>query len=207
MSILLTGATGTVGSELVRQLLEHGTQIRVVTRDPEAAAFGLARSNGVEVVRGDFDEPDSMRSALEGVERAFLLTPWTERSEAWQTSFIRLAAEAGVRHLVLLSQLHADAHSSQRFLKYHGVAEEAAKEAGFTHTILRPNLYMQGLVGFRRPIAEEGVLPLAGGAAEVSAVDVWDVAEVAAEALTTRAHDTRSRRSDLCPDGAKGAFL
>ena len=192
MSILLTGATGTVGSELARQLLERGTQIRVVTRDPEAATSGLAKSNGVEVVRGDFNEPDSMRSAREGIERTFLLTPSTERSEAWQTSFIQLVAEAGVRPLVLLSQLHADAYSSQRFLKYHGVAEEAAREAGLTHTVLCPNLYMQGLLGFRQPIAEEGILPLAGGAAEVSAVDVRDVAEVAAEALTTHAHDDQT---------------
>ena len=87
-----------------------------------------------------------------GVEKAFLLTNSTERAEHQQIAFVRLAQETGIRHIVKLSQLHADVNSPGRFLRYHAAVEAAVRASGLTFTFLRPNLYMQGLLNFRQSI-------------------------------------------------------
>jgi uncharacterized protein YbjT (DUF2867 family) len=100
--------------------------------------------------------------------------------------------ESGVRHIVKLSQLHANSRSPGRFLRYHAAVEEAVQASGLTFTFLRPNLYMQGLLGFRQSIKEKGAIFAAAGGARISAVDVRDLADVAVAALTTSQHDNRA---------------
>src|ERR687891_2758074 len=116
--ILITGATGTVGSELVKRLSAEGVQVRAVTRDPGKA--DIIRLPQVEVVKGDLEDADSIRRACTGVDRAFLLTNSTERAEQQQITFIRVAQQSGIRHIVKLSQLHANATSPERLVRYHG---------------------------------------------------------------------------------------
>jgi len=128
---------------------------------------------------------------MEGVDRAFLVTNSSERVEEQQLRFVQLAREAGVRHIVYLSQLHASKESPVRFLRYHAVAEEAISSAGIAYTHLRPNLYMQGLLGFRDSIASQGCIFAAAGQARVSIVDVRDIAAVAA-ALIENGHEGKS---------------
>jgi uncharacterized protein YbjT (DUF2867 family) len=101
---------------------------------------------GVEFAAADFDDPDSLRKALIGMERVFLLTKSTEKVEAQQLRFVELAGAAGVQHIVYLSQLHADSKSSVRFLRYHGIVEDAIRASGMQFTNLRPNFYMQNLL-------------------------------------------------------------
>ena len=113
--ILITGATGTVGSEVVKTLSAHGVQIRAVTRDPRKGTAN--RLPHVQFVQGDFEDVDSMGRACSGVDRAFLLTNSTERTEHQQIAFTRVAQQSGVRHIVKLSQLHADTNSPGRFLR------------------------------------------------------------------------------------------
>ena len=187
--ILITGATGTVGSEVVKRLSARGVELRAVTRDPRKAETN--QLSGVHFVQGDFDDADSMRRACSGVERAFLLTNSTERAEQQQIAFTRVAQQRGVRHIIKLSQLHADANSPGRFLRYHASVESAVQASGLTFTFLRPNLYMQGLLNFRQSIQQTGVFFAAANDARVSAVDVRDLAEVAVAALTTSEHENR----------------
>jgi uncharacterized protein YbjT (DUF2867 family) len=123
--ILITGATGTVGSEVVKRLSAQKIEVRAVTRDPRKAEAN--RLPHVQFVQGDFDDDDSMRQACSGIDRAFLLTNSTERVEQQQIAFTRIAQESGVRHIVKLSQLHADANSRERFLRYHGLVETAIR--------------------------------------------------------------------------------
>ncbi len=186
--ILITGATGAVGSEVVKRLSAAGVPARAVTRRPEK----VTPLPHIEFVRGDFDDPTSMRGAAEGAERAFLLTNSTDRAEQQQTAFVRVAKEAGVRHLVVLSQLHANPGSSLRFLRYHGAVEEFVRAAGLTFTFLQPNLYMQALLGLRDSVREKGAIFLAGGDARVSAVDTRDLADVAVAALTGAGHEGKA---------------
>jgi uncharacterized protein YbjT (DUF2867 family) len=102
------------------------------------------------------------------VDRAFLLTNSTERAEQQQIAFIHVAQQSGIRHIVKLSQLHADATSPERFLRYHGVVETAILAADLGFTFLRPNLYMQGLVNFRHSIQQKSAFFAAAGDARIS---------------------------------------
>jgi uncharacterized protein YbjT (DUF2867 family) len=131
--ILITGATGTVGSEVVKRLSAQGMQVRAVT--PALRKAEASPVPHVEFVKGDFDDPDSMRRACAGMERAFLLSNSTERAEQQQTAFVEVAKRSGVRHIVKLSQLHADVNSPGRFPRYHGAVEAAVKSR-------RPNLHI-----------------------------------------------------------------
>ena len=132
--ILITGATGTEISEIVKRLSSKAVGARALTRDPwKAEANPLAH---VKFIQADFEDPESMPRVCSSVDRAFLLTNSTERAEQQQIAFVRVAQESGVRHVVS-SQLHADASSPERFLRYHGVVESAIQAAGFTYTFLR----------------------------------------------------------------------
>jgi uncharacterized protein YbjT (DUF2867 family) len=150
--ILIPGATGPVGSEVVKRLSAEGVQVRAVTRNPEKA--DIIRLPQVEAVKGDFEDADSIRRACSGVDRAFLVTNSTERTEHQQIAFTRLAHQSGVRHIVKLSQLHADASAPGRFLRPHAAVEAAIPASGLTFTFPRPNLYMQGLLPAEHPGAE-----------------------------------------------------
>jgi uncharacterized protein YbjT (DUF2867 family) len=188
--ILVTGATGTVGSEIVKRLSAESRPVRAVTRD--LRKVNLNQLPHVEFVRGDFEDSESLRRACMGVERAFLLSNSTERAERQQTGFVEVAQKSGVRHIVKLSQLHADVNSPGRFLRYHAAVEAAIQAAGLTFTFLRPNLYMQGLLNFRQSIKEKSAFFAAAGKARISAVDVRDLADVAVAALTSPQHENKT---------------
>ena len=146
----------------------------------------------LEFVEADFDDPASLRKALDGVQRAFLVTNSSERVEERQLRFVALARESGVKHIVYLSQLHASLDSPLRFLRYHAAVEEALRGSGMSYTNLRPNLYMQGLLMIGKSIASEGRFFAPAGDARVSVVDVRDVAAVAVAALTRTGHEGKT---------------
>jgi uncharacterized protein YbjT (DUF2867 family) len=186
--ILITGATGNTGGEIIKRL-SGKVNVRVMVRRRPEPGSGVA---GVEYVTGDFDNPESVRRALIGVERAFLTTNSTERVEEQQLNFVEEARTSGVGHLVYLSQLHAARSSPVRFLRYHAAVEDAIATSGITFTHLRPNLFMQGLLGFRHSIATAGRFFAPAGDAAVSLVDVRDIAAVAAAALTQGGHENKT---------------
>jgi uncharacterized protein YbjT (DUF2867 family) len=139
--------------------------------------------------RGQLRDPRSLEAALDGVTRAYLVTPSSPDAEAQQVRFAELAAAAGVGRLVKLSQFAADEASPVRFLRYHAAVERRIRELGIGFTFLRPNLYFQGLLAFQPMIAAEGHFVAPIGDARVSAVDVRDIATVASIALTEEGHD------------------
>jgi uncharacterized protein YbjT (DUF2867 family) len=144
---------------------------------------------GVDVVVADFDDTAAVAAALDRADRAYLVTPSSEQAEEQQKHFADLAAKAGTRHLVLLSQLGSEEHSPVRFLRYHAAVEQHVRDLGIGYTFLRPNLYFQGLLTFAGPISAEGKFFAPIGDARVSAVDVRDIAAVAAVALTEAGHE------------------
>lgn len=188
--ILITGATGTNGTELIKLLSSRGVPVRAMVRDPKEG-HSLGELPGVSLVVGDFDDRASLDQALAGTDKAFLLTPSSERAEAQQLSFIDAAKAAGVKHLVLFSQFASTVDSPVRFLRYHAVAEEAARRSGMAWTFLRPNLFMQGVLLFKDMIAATASFSVSAGDARVSIVDVRDIAAAAAEALTEPGHEGR----------------
>src|ERR687890_1545092 len=185
--ILITGATGNNGTEILKRLLRADVQVRAMVRNRERAS--AIASPHVEVVEGDFDRPETLLAALDGVERAFLLTHSSERAQAQQIAFVDAARQSGVTHVVKLSQFAADANAPDSFRRYHAVVEAALQASGLAYTILRPNLYMQGLLNFRSTIATQNAFYVAAGDAKVSMVDVRDNADVAVAALTEDGHE------------------
>jgi uncharacterized protein YbjT (DUF2867 family) len=184
--VLVTGATGNTGRAIVDALVERGAPVRAMVRT-EADRSKLGPE--VEVVVADFDETAAIAAALDGAERAYLVTPSSEQAEEQQKRFADLAAKAGTRHLVVLSQLGSEEHSPVRFLRYHAVVEQHVRGLGIGYTFLRPNLYFQGLLTFAGSISTEGNFFAPIGDATVSAVDVRDIAAVAAVALTETGHE------------------
>ncbi|MDJ1467048.1 SDR family oxidoreductase [Xanthocytophaga flava] len=188
LSILITGATGTIGSELARQLSAQGIPFRALVRSLENTQE-LASLPGAELIVGDMSNDKSIEKALTGIEKAFLLTNSSEQAEQLQLNFVDSAMRAGVRHIVKLSQFAADVNSPVRFLRYHAAVEQRIKESGIDYTFLRPNLFMQGLFGFREPIAKQNKFFASVGEAKISLVDIRDIAAVAAKALTSPGHE------------------
>ena len=193
--ILVTGATGNNGLEILKRLASQNVQARAMVRDASGTrerARNRAKAIadlGIEMVKADFDRPETLPSALAGVDQAFLVTNSSERAEAQQLAFVDAAQQSGVKHIVKLSQFAADARSPVRFLRYHAAVEAAIQVSGMAYTFLRPNLFMQGLLNFRSMIATQNAFYAAAGQAKVSMVDVRDIADVAVAALTRPGHE------------------
>ncbi len=185
--ILVTGATGNNGVELIKELFARHAAVRAFVRS-RAQAQTIAYP-GVELVEGDFNRPATFTAALKGVDRLFLLMPSSAKVEEQQLLFVDAARRSGVRHIVKLSQYGAALNSAGRFQRYHAAVEEYIRESGLAYTFLRPNLFMQGLLQFRSTIVSQGKFFGAAGNAKVSAVDVRDIASVAATTLTESGHE------------------
>jgi uncharacterized protein YbjT (DUF2867 family) len=175
-----------IGSLLTEALATRGVELSVMLR-PGDSGERIAGKPGVSFAEGDFDDPASLRGALEGVDRAFLLTNSTERTEAQQIAFVEAAQAQRVGHIVYLSQLAADQQSPVRFLRYHGAVEAALRNSTVGWTFVRPNLILQAYIPFA-PMIAQGALQAPIGDAAVSVVDARDIAAVAAAALTDDGH-------------------
>jgi uncharacterized protein YbjT (DUF2867 family) len=175
-----------IGSLLTQALVARGVEYSVMLR-PGYADDRIAGEPGVTATEGDFDDPASLRRALQGVDRAFLLTNSTERTEAQQIAFVEAAQAERVGHVVYLSQLAADPQSPVRFLRYHGAVEAALINSTVGWTFVRPNLILQAYLPFA-PVIAAGVMQAPIGDAAVSVVDARDIAAVAAAALTEDGH-------------------
>jgi uncharacterized protein YbjT (DUF2867 family) len=186
--ILVTGGTGTTGREIIGELKKLGaTGVRALVRNPAKASF--IREAGFETVEGDFDRPETLDAALAGVERALLLTPPSPQTFELQRDFIEASKRAGVRRVVKFSAFGADASAPEGFGKWHGQAEDYLRESGLAWTMLRPNFFMQNLLGQARQIAAEGRIYQPVGEARASFIDVRDIAAVAARALLEDGHE------------------
>lgn len=189
--ILVTGATGKNGVEILKRLSGRKERIRAMVRK-QSEIMRATPNCGLEFVEADFEDAASLRRALTSVQRAFLVTNSSDRVEEHQLRFVSLATESGVKHIVYLSQLHASSESPLRFLHYHAAVEEAVRTSGMSYTNLRPNLYMQALLMIGKSIGSEGRFFAPAGNARVSVVDVRDIAAVAVAALTQTGHEGKT---------------
>lgn len=189
-NILITGATGNVGTQLVKKLVASNTPFKALVRTGDSSTL-LKSLPQATIVTGDLSDPATLSNALQGIDKAFLLTNSSEQAESLQMNFVTAAHQAGVKHIVKLSQFAAEKHSPVRFLRYHAAVEAYIQSLGFNYTFLRPNLYMQGLLGFKDLIQQTGKFYAAVGHATISAVDVRDIADVAAAALTSAGHENK----------------
>jgi uncharacterized protein YbjT (DUF2867 family) len=184
--ILVVGATGTNGREVLNRLVAAGRPARALVRDPEKAAGTLGP--GVEVVRGDLDDPASLGPAFEGVERAFFLAAVDPRYVRWFGHFLDAALKSKTPHVVKFSALGAHPASPVEIFRQHGETDAALAASGLGYTILRPNAFYQNLLWSAQTIKEQGTIYQPMGIAKQSLVDVRDIADVAVAALTQDGH-------------------
>jgi len=182
MTILVTGATGTIGRNVVDQLVQRGAAVRALVHDPAKADF----PKSVEVVQGDLLDVDSLRRAFSGVSTLFLLNAVVPDEFTQALVALNLAREAGIERLVYLSVIHSDVYVNvPHFAGKFGV-ERMIEKAGFSATILRPAYFMSNDLTVKDVVLQYGVYPMPIGAKGLAMADVRDIAEIAAIELVRR---------------------
>src|SRR6267378_6170954 len=186
--VLVTGATGTIGRDVARQLSGKGVAARAGVRDQAKARkqFGA----DIALVPFDFENEKTFSGALEGVEKVFLLPPLLPNQLEVMNVFVDAAKRAGVRHIVKLSAIGVDEATQPTAVKWHGANEQHIRESGVAFTFLRPNSFMQNFITYFPP--RNGTIYLPCGNGKASFVDVRDIAAVAAEALTSDGHEGKT---------------
>jgi uncharacterized protein YbjT (DUF2867 family) len=186
--ILVTGATGNNGQEIVKQLVAAGQAVRILVRNPEKATD--LQALGVEVAIGDLDHSETLDRALQGIEKALLLPANSPQQVEQEQRFIDAAKRAGVTHIVKFSAAGADVNSPIQILNWHGQSEQYLEESGIAFTHLRPFFFMQNLLQLAAPTQNELYLPF--GDASVAMVDIRDIATVAVKTLTESGHEGKA---------------
>nr|WP_314542892.1 NmrA/HSCARG family protein [uncultured Massilia sp.] len=182
MTILVTGATGLVGRNVVDQLVQRGADVRALVRNPSKAAF----APGVDVVQGDLLDVDSLRAAFKGVSTLFLLNAVVPDEFTQALVTLNLAREAGIERVVYLSVIHADRYVNvPHFAGKYGV-ERMIEQLGIPATILRPAYFMDNDRTVRDVVFQYGVYPMPVGSRGLAMVDARDIGEIAAIELLRR---------------------
>jgi uncharacterized protein YbjT (DUF2867 family) len=191
-AILVTGATGTVGSELVKQLVSslssssgQSVIIRAAVRSQNKANKFRQYGETVEIVNMDYNKPETIATALNKVGKLFLLTLPSLNMTDISSKVISEAKKNGVQYIVKLSVFGADAEPGITIGRLHRQEEKIIEEAGITYTFLRSNAFMQNFVNyFGYNIKAQSAIYLPAGEGKVSFVDARDVAAVAAKLLS-----------------------
>lgn len=182
MTILVTGATGTIGRQVVEQLLKRGAAVRALARDPAKANLPA----DVTVVQGDLLDVDALRGAFRGVSTLFLLNAVVADEFTQALIALNLAREAGVERVVYLSVIHSDRYVNvPHFAGKFGV-ERMIEQMGFNATILRPAYFMNNDLTVKDVVTGYGVYPVPIGSKGLAMIDARDIGEIAAIELIRR---------------------
>ena len=182
--ILLTGATGNVGSTVLNQLVTRDVDLRVLTRN-ESKAQAL-KDRGIEdVAVGDFLKPETLGPALEGISTVFLLAPIDPNQVPQASNVIRAAKESGNEPRIVRPSVHQASHTAPtRISRQHAQIEDELTSSGLPYTLLRPQSFMQNTLMTAPTVAALGKLyqPFKNG--KLGMIDARDIGEVAAKVLT-----------------------
>ncbi len=186
--VLVTGATGNVGQEVVQALLAQHVPVKAAARNAEAVqrlAEKAAWQGDYEAVALDYANPESLVAALEDVDRVFLVTPTMGAVAEMVTAFLDAAKKSSVKHIVRLSGMRTIDEPSPT----HAESERLIAESGIPYTFLRPNFFMQNFNTFYADgIKHRDSIALPAGEEPISFIDVRDIAEVAVAAFTQEGH-------------------
>jgi uncharacterized protein YbjT (DUF2867 family) len=181
--ILVTGATGKIGPEVVARLSAKGAPVRAFVRDPAKA--GRLLGPQVALAQGDLDDAAAVERALQGVDTLFLLTAANPKQEL---ALLDQAVRSGVKRVVKLSSMGASPDSPISLARGHAEVEARLRAAPVSWTILRPGMFAQNLLMNADTIRGEGRFVGAFGEGKVAPIDVRDIADVAVAALTEDGH-------------------
>ncbi len=185
--ILVLGSTGTTGGEVARRLIAAGRQPRLLVRSPvKARAF----QDDAELVEGDLDRPETVEAAMKGVEAMYLVSSGV-RGRTQEIEAIDVAKRAGVRHVVKLSVIGADAPFFT-IARWHAEVENHLKGSGLAWTMLRPGNFMTNALMWADPIRSGGAFHQPTGDGRWAAIDPADIGAVAARALSSPGHEGKA---------------
>ena len=186
-SILVTGATGNVGAEIVKILRDRGIPVAAAVRNPAKAREQLG--DGVDYVPFDFDQPATFAAAMHGIKSLFIIRPPAVSDAAVINAVIGVAKAAGVAHIVFLS---IQGGEKNRFVPHYKI-EQAIMRSGLTWTLLRAGFFMQNLnTTHRAEIKERNEIFVPAGKGRTSFIDVRDIAAVGAKALSEPGHENKA---------------
>jgi uncharacterized protein YbjT (DUF2867 family) len=183
MKVLAIGGAGNVGSEVVKELLKRKVQVDVLVRKEDARI-----PEGARAVTGDLLDPVSVETALRGADKLYLLNAVTPDELTQGLIAYDLAKKAKLKQIVYHSVFRVDRFKDVPHFASKLALENAMREFDLPFTIIRPNYFTQNDLGLKDPLLKAGIYPMPLGAVGVSAVDVRDIAEAAAIALTTEGH-------------------
>ncbi|HEX5977525.1 MAG TPA: SDR family oxidoreductase [Nitrososphaeraceae archaeon] len=184
-SILVTGATGNIGSEVVKELLSDAPDVSIKAAVHSSQNVKKVKSDArVKVIQIDYNEPETVREALNGVDKLFLLTPDVPNAADLASNVVIEAKKAGIKQIVKQSVMGAALEADVGTMRLHRQVEKFIEQSGIPFTFLRPNEFMQNFINFHSPSIKGNnafYIPLED--AKVSLVDVRDIAGVAVKSL------------------------
>jgi uncharacterized protein YbjT (DUF2867 family) len=183
--ILVTGATGTVGTEILDQL-KNKANVRACyhSRKPDV--------DGVEWVELDYSKPKTIEAAFKNIDRAFLLTPFSDKTVEFVKILVKYAKKANVNNIVRSSAMGADKDAPHNIGRWHWQAEQLVKESGISYTIIRPAFFMQNFINsYGKSIREQNSIYSSAGNGKAGFIDARDVALVAVGVLTGKGHENK----------------
>ena len=185
--ILVIGGRSKIGAALTRELLDRGQRVRVLVRASEPTSN---LSTVAEIVTGDLADEGSLVTAMEGIEKVFLLSSPHPDAITWHRNAIDAARRTDVQLLVRSSIIGAGRESAAEFISAHTSCDRYLQDSGLPHVIVRPNLFLQNIPESTIPSVDaSGNFYVNAGQARISMVDTRDVAAVVALALTEPGHD------------------
>lgn len=177
--ILVSGATGNIGRELVPALLQKGAEVIAMTQDP----LKLSAQENLVPVKGDFEEPKTYKEYLNGVDAAFMLTPGVPNMDQMQYDFIEACKEAGVPFLLKQSAKGSGELHDVKMFDLHKAIEVKLKDSELNYAIIRPNAFSQNILVHGNSVYQQGTIYAPAGDGGTSYIDARDVALAAAEVL------------------------
>jgi uncharacterized protein YbjT (DUF2867 family) len=200
-TILVTGATGNIGSQLLKQLASISDgNIRDRAAVLSINGASKIKDQEVELVELDYNKPASIDKALNNIDKMFLLTPTDPNLVEFTSNLVKAAKNttaSKVKHIVKLSHIRADAKPQIQITRLHRQAEKVIEESGIPFTFLRPNFFMQNFLYYGQTENNQTsfYLPVEDG--KVSFVDVRDIASVATKALTEKSEQHLGKAYDI----------
>nr|CBX30818.1 hypothetical protein N47_E43300 [uncultured Desulfobacterium sp.] len=186
--ILVAGATGNTGSEIVKQLLEKGIEFKAMSRK-KSKGRTIA---GVNWVDGDFADIGSLVSAFAGVKRIYIAMPAHPDNEAWINNAIIASKKAGVKHIIKLSGMGVSLDAGSEIIRVHARTDAMIMQSGLVYTLLRPNSFYQNIFASIPTIKKQGAVYSVMSDSKLSFIDIRDVAAVAVKALSETGHDNKT---------------
>ncbi|MGI0033645.1 MAG: SDR family oxidoreductase [Nitrososphaeraceae archaeon] len=197
-TILVTGGDGNIGSEVIRQLSSKRDDLRIV-----GGVRSITKRKDIEdrldphnLVEIDYDNPETVEKALNGIDKLFLLTPTHPKMVDYTQNLVNGAKSGGVNQIVKLSHIRADAadESQINITRLHRQAEKIIEDSGIPFTFLRPNFFMQNFINFYLG-KNQNAIYLPAGYGKVSFVDVRDIGAVAVQTLTNNKNGIHSDKA------------